>query len=140
MSDFLKKMKNSLERGEFNSDVADRINKIAKKADEFSEGNTVDDLSNKLSERIEKSGGVKKEDEKEVPEINSEYEQKMNKFYKENEKNVRIAEIFNINDQINNDIQILIEKINSLKNDFDDLGDMGSEIDNIENKFNNFKI
>lgn len=138
--EFLNKLKDSLEKGEFNSDAAKKINEISKKADQISENASSDEIAERINDKIKESGEKEKPQEDEIPEINSEYEKEMERFKLESERGVRIAEILNIDNNITNEIISLMNKIQMLRNDFEDLGEMKPQIDEVENKYKTINI
>ena len=117
MSEFLDKMKESLEEGKFNSEIADRINEIDKKADEFAEGKTVEEMKEVVEEKATKEG-VKSVEEEILPELQSEYEEKMEQMKREDKFNNKVANIMNLDDFIVNHINSLNSDIDSLEEEF----------------------
>jgi len=117
-NDFLNDLSDKLEKGEFNSDVANKINKISELAEEKASGNTEKELKEKIderiNERIESSGGVETIDPDKISEINSEYDEKMKKRSIEEEILAYTATLIN-NDEL---VQKNILDVKSLIGEF----------------------
>jgi hypothetical protein len=90
MSDFLSKLKEAVEKGEFNSDAANKINEISGLAEEkmsaFKEGGkdtkeAVNTIREKLNKIVDDTGH-RTVSEEEALKLNTEYEKKMAEFKK----------------------------------------------------------
>lgn len=135
MSDFLKKMQESVETGKFNSEIANRINEIDAKADEFIKDRPVDEMGGAIEQKI---GDV--QDMENVGELNSEYEDQMEFPRLQNEIGVRVAHIMNLDQDISNQIGNIKAKINEVKVKYSEAGaekfpDLFQKINDIEKKY-----
>jgi len=94
-NDFLKNLKESLEKGEFNSEAAQRINDIDKLADRKIGGSGGD--VNKLQEEVESKleGNKKVVDEEEVKQKNADYEKKIEELKRKDFINSKHAALIN---------------------------------------------
>jgi len=88
--DFLKNLKDAVEKGEFNSEAANKINEINELAEKKLSGlkndgkkinEAIRDIEHKLNKRLD-DAGHKTVSEEEAKELNSEYERKMVEFKK----------------------------------------------------------
>lgn len=138
MSDFLKDLQKAVDTGEFNSDIANKLNEINEKADEFAEGKTVNEIKEDFEKRFE-DVEVKSVEEKDIPEINSNYESRMEEITRENETIQLVAEIINLDDLIDSRVAMMKEKIVKLKeenfNDFTNLGEYKDTVEAIVKKY-----
>jgi hypothetical protein len=117
MSEFLKKMEESLEEGKFNSEIADKINEINKKADEFAKGKSVEEMKEVVEEKATQDGVVTV-DEGQVPELNSDFEKKMELMKREDRFNNTVANIMNLDDFILKHVDSLKSEITGLEEEF----------------------
>ena len=137
MSDFLKKMKESVETGEFNSEIANRLNEIDAKADEFAKDKTVDEMQAVVDKKI---GDIEN-----VGELTSEFEDQMEFNRLQNEIGIRVAHIINLDGDITNFIVTLKSKIEEVRNKYGDVEvpkfqDLFSKLSEIENKYSVIKF
>lgn len=123
--DFLEKLKKAVDSGEFNSDIANKINKINVLAEKKLNDHTVDELESKVNENNKKE----KTTDDNIFKLNNEYEKKMEYFKKIDERNKIISELVLLNqkmNEINNRINVItneysndsgiIEMIQKIKN------------------------
>lgn len=144
MEDFLDKMKKSLEEGKFNSEIADRINQIDKKADEF-QGKSTTEMEDDLKKRMEVHGGIKEgSDSDGIKDDGSEAMDYMETVQLQNEIGVWVAHIMSIDTDITNNIVSLKNKIQEVKQKYGDhkekFVDLFSKIEELENKYNVIKF
>lgn len=135
MSDFLEKLKNAADSGEFNSEAAKKILEINKLAESKIGNGTEADIE-KLKESLmkreassENSEETKAVSEEEALELNSKYEGKMESLRKEEKKNREIAEHENM---IYQQLSTLIEIEDMVKAS---IGDMFEFVDGLESRF-----
>ena len=115
MSKFLENLKNSLEKGEFNSDIAKKMNEINELADKkIEEGMTTNDLEESLLKKA-KEGGIKSVNEEEAVEINQEYEKKLAEIKLVDAYNKEEALLIDIEDAVQATIEDLFDYIKSVK-------------------------
>lgn len=142
MDDFLDKMKKSLEEGKFNSEIADRINEIGKKADEFAEGKTVEEMKSVVEGKF--VGETQPISEDEIKELNSDHEDRMEMVRLQNEIGIRIAHIMNVDREITNHMVGLKNKIQEVRQNYgnhkEKFVDLFSKLNEIENKYNVIKF
>lgn len=138
MSDFLKKLKDAADNGEFNSEAAKKIIEIDKKANDFSETKTTNEMEESLNKKIEDSG-VKSVSEEDVAKLNSEYEEKMKEHAKKEKILATIATLSNMDDDIEKIMNDLFLFIFKLKSNYDpedkDCGELYEKIKELENKY-----
>ena len=120
MSDFLDKLKSAVDNGEFNSEVAKKINDI----DELVNVKIVNDdlkLIDKLDDVTERSASedVVKLSVEEITEANTEYERKMSHFKKIDFINGSYANLVNIDNVINQSIEDIINYIGDIESQFE---------------------
>lgn len=127
MSNFLDNLKKAVENGEFNSEAAKKINEINELADKKSIEQLPHDLEDTLKNRVDE-GGVKKVEEEEISELNTEYVKKMEYFKKEDERNKDILNITIMGQQF---IEIL-NTLNDLKEKYSTDDEILSKIKKIE--------
>lgn len=140
--DFLNDLKESLEKGNFNSDAANKINEIDKKAEKYADKG-IPEMNEDLKKKIEESGGLKDSvSEDEVPELNTEYEKKMAQFKKMDKINFEIATLNNIEEnlmnlqtELSNFINILRKKYEKEDQELPELKLLYEKINELENKF-----
>jgi len=122
-NDFLKKLKDSVDSGEFNSEAAQKINEISELAEKKmsdpsivgeSDVDKLNSFNETLNNRV-KDGGIKKVDEKDVDKLNTEYEKKMDEFKKLDEVNRNVAILIEHDDTIDLTITSLLERINEME-------------------------
>lgn len=138
MSDFLKNLKKAVDDGEFNSKVANKINEINKKADEYLGAN----VEENINKRIKETGGPRKISSDKLPEINSEYEKQMLLVEKQNQVSNQLIKIIDLDKQIEEQINMFDKLIDeTLK--IENLREINSEIEVVINKIKNkykFKV
>lgn len=141
--DFLSDLKESLDKGKFNSDAANKINEINEKADKFVDKG-VSEMNEDLKKRIEEIGGVKESiSENELPELNTEYEQKMAHFKKMDMINSEVSTLANIDEslvnqhtELSNFIDALRKKYEKEDQKFPELEALNKKIEELEKKYN----
>ena len=111
-SNFLENLKNAVDKGEFNSEAAKKINDIDKLADE-KVGNAEQLIQKRLDEV-----GIKTATEEDVEILNSEYEDKMKRIERTDEANVCLADLISREERIISEIQEMIELANNAKEDY----------------------
>lgn len=142
--DFLGSLKESLEKGEFNSEAANKINEIVDKSKKFEENAKPGDLGDAVKKRVEESGVKESVSEEELPELNTEYEQKMAHFKKADKINLEIATLKNIEDVVLNQLTELSNFIDILRKkyekdnpeEFPELKQLLKNIESLEKKYN----
>ena len=117
MSEFLDNLKNAVEKGNFNSEAAKKINEIDKLADE-KKGSTpqLNYIADKIDDGTIK---LKKGTEEEIESAMTEYEEKMEKFKKQDLILNQIAALQNMSFMIQMSIQDMNEFIRTLEEKFD---------------------
>lgn len=149
MSDFLKNLQNAVEKGEFNSDAAKKINEISELANKKMEGITSDEgvktLEDKINKRLEESG-IKTVSQEEAELFNKEYDEKMNKIMEEDIINSQLAILIDIENGVEASILDMMEFISETEERFADdietkemsepLKALMEKITKIKNKFN----
>lgn len=125
MSDFLKNLKESLEKGEPDKEYQERMNKILKKAD------SIENPSGSIDKRIKEVGEVSGISEEEAKKANEEYEDFINS---EEEKNDRYRMI--------GEIETLKNELSALKDEYEEnVKTYNSSIEKLTNEFENkYKI
>jgi len=118
MSEFLKKLKNAVESGEFNSEAAKKITEINELAEKMISGSSIQDLESSISKRIEDSG-IKKIEEKDVKITNSEYEEKMLKLKTIDTENLHIKDLIEMEDLIRLSIDDMFSHLKLLETTYD---------------------
>lgn len=130
MSDFLENLKNSVEKGEFNSEVANKINEINKRADEISKTKSTNELEEAVKERLNDADikTLDNEQQKAVEDKNTEYEEKMSMFKRENEINSTVAEAINLSHSFKSAQTHLMELMSKLnETEFEEYKKMNPE-------------
>ena len=149
MSDFLKNLKDAVEKGEFNSDAANKINEInelaEKKLDGFKEdgkdiNETVDVIEENIKKRIE-DAGHKTVSEEEAKELNSEYERKMAEFKKIDMANKQLAMLIEMEDMIVASIEDMMMYCEEVESKYDEkenpkFEDLFQKIESLKSKYN----
>lgn len=113
MSDFLDNLKNSLDKGEFNSEAAKKILEVDKKADN-AKGLTEEDQK-KLKELIAKEAVSPEEAAKH----NTEYETKMKALKEIDGVNAQLANLIDIEDMVQASINDMMSFIKELETQFE---------------------
>lgn len=134
-SDFLKNLKNAVEKGEFNSEAAKKIIEINKLADEklrtlTKPNQKIEDseLSKSVEARLQ-AVGTKTVTEEEATALNSDYEKKMQEIKDKDAENKRIADLTELVDK---QISTLLEIEDMVQQS---VGDMVLFIEELESKF-----
>lgn len=143
MSEFLKKLKETLENGEFNSDIAKKFNEINELADTKTKSMSEDELEKSIEARIDESGGVKTVSEEEVSKLNQEYEEKIAKINRIDMINKEMALLIEIEDAVNLTIEDMFYHVDllekkygdSLENNDDTVSELFEKIEKIKEKF-----
>jgi len=143
MSEFLKKLKETLENSEFNSDVAKKFNEINELADAKTKSMSEDELEKSIEARIDESGGVKTVSEEEVSKLNQEYEEKIAKINRIDMINKEMALLIEIEDAVNLTIEDMFYHVDllekrygdSLENNDDTVSELFEKIEKIKEKF-----
>lgn len=130
MSDFLEKLKKAADTGEFNSDIAKKINEINEAAEEKLRGKDVVAELEKIKENLEKRVEEDSEEVKEIKEtkplveedvikLNTEYEKKMQAFKKQDAVNRQLATLIDIEDMVKLSIEDMFSFIEELDTKFE---------------------
>jgi hypothetical protein len=138
MENFLQNLKNAVDKGEFNSDAAKKINDIDKLADE-----KIKTAENSIEERLEKAG-VKTVTEEEAAALNSNYEKQMEEIKKQDMVNKQLATLIEIEEMTKSTISDMMSFIDELEDkftkEFDDedpmYGELNQKIGQIKSKYN----
>lgn len=130
-SNFLNNLKNAVDKGEFNSDAAKKINEINELANEKERGGNI---GKSLDDRIKK-GGVKTVTEEEAVKINSDYEKKMNELKRVDNFNNLVSKIHTIDKVIDDNIREILDMINEVEEKFDDLNSDDKKIKCFKTKY-----
>lgn len=113
MTDFLKNLKDAVENEKFNSEAAQRINKINELADEKTLATSQDEVDARLE-----AAGVKNVTAEEAVAISSQYEEKMAKIKERDAVNAQLATLIEIDDAVKLTIIDLFEFIEGLEERF----------------------
>ena len=141
MSDnFLKNLKDSLDKGEFNSDIAKKLTEINELADKKIQGGmTSNDLEESLLNKA-KEGGIKTVTEEEATEINQEYERKIEELKHEDAINKEVALLIEIEDAVKATIEDMFYHIEDVERKYvDDIEKNSPAIKNLSEKINVLK-
>ncbi|WP_213349829.1 hypothetical protein [Candidatus Vampirococcus lugosii] len=156
MSDFLNKLKEAVDKGEFNSSAANKINEINKLVEKKTkeiENNGKGDiqyanlLTDELKKRTEQyidSVGRKVGSEDEMKESNTEYEKKMGEFKKIDFINKELSILIDMDDVILENIKEMMKHVNELvyvlEKEFNEKGEnfimITEKIENLKSKYN----
>jgi HAMP domain-containing protein len=114
---FLENLKNAVDTGEFNSEVAKKINDISKLAENKSEFSEAE-----LIEKVEKRIGdnVKTVSEEEVAELNSSYEQQMKKIKQTDAMNKQLAMLIEIEEMVELSINDMVNHMDVVMETFEE--------------------
>ena len=159
MSDFLKNLKDAVEKGEFNSEAANKINEIGELAEKkYVEVNpektgdavedakhSVNELENRVKKRID-DAGHKTISEEEAKELNTEYELKMAEFKKIDLANKQLATLIHMEDMVLASIEDMIMYCEELESKLDEefdrenpkFSELFQKIDSLKSKYNSF--
>ena len=138
MAKFLDDLKNAVDKGEFNSDAAKKINEIDKLADKK------ENAFGLIGKRLDETGYAKSVSEEEAAAINSDYEKKMEEIKKQNMVNKQLATLIEIEDLVKADINDMMSFIDELEDkfakEFDEenpiCGELNQKIEQIKLKYN----
>ena len=137
-SEFLNNLLDAVNKGEFNSDVAKKINEINKLASIKAQKGNVESL---LEKRIS-DAGVKTVSEEDAIVANSEYEIKMNQFKEIDRINGALRNLIEIEEMVKLSIDDMFQYINELKSNFDEYDgnctELFNKIINVNGKCRNF--
>ena len=106
---FLNELKSSLEKGEFNSEIAKKINKIEEKSKTI----TPKEAEEKLKERVD-SVGNKKYEKDELDRIKKDYEKYLTATATETEVFHKLRKVFELHDSITLKLLELDDLINEI--------------------------
>jgi len=148
MGTFLDDLKNSVDKGEFNSEAAKKIIEIAKLAETkvpvggFKNEDDLKELQDSVNKRAE-DAGIKTVSPEEALKLNSEYEKKMADIKKQDAVNQQLATLIEIEDMVKADINDMLSFVTELENKFQKLitendqifKDLGTKIEEIKNKY-----
>lgn len=141
--DFLNNLKETLEKGEFNSEAANKINEIIDKSEKFEENAKPGDLGDAVKKRVEEGGVKESVSEEELPELNTEYEKKMAHFKKIDKINLEVATLVNIEEnlinlhtELSNFVDILRKKYEKEDQELPELKALNKKIDELKDKYN----
>lgn len=136
--DFLSKMKESLESGEFNSEVADKFNNILDLSQKKSKLGS-DKLSETINKRLDEAGYKQAESEEEVEKSKKEFDDKMYKIKVDEQINRLHAELINdyttllkVIENLANNVKDTEKVINELEQDIKDLDSVKQTIETIK--------
>jgi hypothetical protein len=131
-SPFLENLKNAVDKGEFNSEAAKKINAI----DELADGKI--DSEEKVEERL-KTAGIKTVTEEEAEVINAEYEKKMLEIKERDLVLQQIKTLQEIDETVMLSVMDMRDFIQTLEESFDKENpihvDIFTEIEKIKNKY-----
>lgn len=142
MSDFLDNLKNAVDYGVFNSDAAHKINKINEineTAEKFSETNCVDELHGKVNKRIEDSNVDGIAEVENIPEINSNYDERMKDIIKRDKHMAMLCEIVELHNKIEDNVNIITDLIVVAKGQIDSI-ELTTIINDFEGTYNNINL
>lgn len=147
MSKFLDDLKKAADEGEFNSDVAKKINEINELADKkvvvSDEGKTYVETPtlDKINDEVKKN--VEPISEEKVLELNSEYEKKMEAIKKQDAVNAQLATLIEIEDMVKASVEDMFSFTEELEVKFEKefeakesiFGDLYQKIEQIKSKY-----
>jgi hypothetical protein len=123
MNPFLENLKNSVDKGEFNSEAAKKIIEISKLAETkvpvggFKSEEDLKGLQNSINKRVQESG-VKSVSEEEALKLNSEYEKKMQAIKEEDAINQQVVTLVDIEDMVKLSIGDMLSFVTELEEKF----------------------
>lgn len=143
MSDFLENLKKSVDEDKFNSEIANKINEINKKADEVAKSKSISEMNESIKKRIDDNGNGEKKivDSKMVDDSLTEYGEKMNIFKRENEINSIVVDAINLAESFKiaqGDLKSLID--NLTKEEYDNYKKITPDEFNLIETIINFKF
>jgi hypothetical protein len=146
-SDFLNKLKNAVENGEFNSEAAKKIVEIDKLADNVKIPSSNREIAERLDELKNELGGEAKQvTEEEAAAINAEYEKQMEIIKKQDAINTQLATLIEIEDMVTLSIQDMLTFVNELEEKFKvelsegnpAFNDLTTKLVEVKRKYNTF--
>ena len=140
-SEFIKNLKDALDKGEFNSEIANKFKEIDEKVDQLS-GLDVEQLKERVEKRVKENGVKTVEDEK-IAELNSEYEEKMEKIKKIDEANLLLLNLIENEELLKASVENMVLFIDELETKFEKefeeenplYGDLSQKIEEIKSKY-----
>lgn len=123
MNPFLENLKNSVDKGEFNSEAAKKIIEISKLAETkvpvggFKSEEDLKGLQNSINKRVQESG-VKSVSEEEALKLNSEYEKKMSEIKEQDVVNQQVVTLVDIEDMVKLSIGDMLSFVTELEEKF----------------------
>jgi len=140
-SEFIKNLKDALDKGEFNSEIANKFKEIDKRADQLS-GLEEEQLKERVEKRA-KEKGVKTIEEEKIAELNSEYEEKMEKLKKIDEANLLLVTLIENEELLKVSLENMVHFIDELETKFEKefeeenplYGDLSQKIEEIKSKY-----
>jgi hypothetical protein len=134
--EFLEKLKNAVDNGEFNSEAAKKIKDIDKLADEKKNAEKL------IEKRLEEAGVVKLVTEEAI-ELNSDYEKKMEEIKKQDAINRQLATLIEVEDMVKASIEDMLSFAQELEQKFEKefeaedpmFGDLSLKIEEVKNKY-----
>ena len=123
MNPFLENLKNSVDKGEFNSEAAKKIIEISKLAETkvpvggFKSEEDLKGLQNSIKKRVQESG-VKSVSEEEALKLNSEYEKKMSEIKEQDVVNQQVVTLVDIEDMVKLSIGDMLSFVTELEEKF----------------------
>ncbi len=137
MGTFLENLKQDLEKGNFNSEAAKKINEI----DELA--GTKDNAGDLLEKRLD-AAGVKTVTEEEITSVNSDYEKKMEEIKKQDVVNKQLATLIEVEDMVKASVEDMLLYLDELEENFEKqfekedpmFGELSQKIEQIRSKYN----
>jgi hypothetical protein len=123
MNPFLENLKNSVEKGEFNSEAAKKIIEISKLAETkvpiggFKSEEDLKELQSSIDKRVQESG-VKSVSEEEALKLNSEYEKQMAAIKEQDTINQQVVTLVDIEDMVKLSIGDMLSFVTELEEKF----------------------
>lgn len=123
MNPFLENLKNSVDKGEFNSEAAKKIIEISKLAETkvpvggFKSEEDLKELQNSIDKRVQ-GAGVKSVSEEEALKLNSDYEKKMQEIKEEDAINQQVVTLVDIEDMVKLSIRDMLSFVTELEDKF----------------------
>jgi hypothetical protein len=146
MGTFLENLKQDLEKGNFNSDAAKKINEIDELADEkfieTRDGNKYVNTEN--LDKLVNEAGVKTVTEEEAAALNSDYEKKMEEIKKQDVVNKQLATLIEVEDMVKASVEDMLLYLDELEENFEKqfeeedpmFGELSQKIEQIRSKYN----
>lgn len=145
MGTFLENLKQDLEKGNFNSEAAKKINEIDELADEkfieTRDGNKYVNTEN--LDKLVNEAGVKTVTEEEAA-LNSDYEKKMEEIKKQDVVNKQLATLIEVEDMVKASVEDMLLYLDELEENFEKqfeeedpmFGELSQKIEQIRSKYN----